>query len=126
MIKLSYRGKADWTNNESKSLYHLTIFVIINKILNTKNRRMLIFSNFLLKYYQLYRKTASDKNCLFSSHRVLRIFSVPHFLMLVKIDANKKIVLKSWQKILKKFLQTIIFIYYIENTFNYSSNNSFI
>ena len=25
------------------------------------------FNNFLLKYYQLYRKTARDKNCLVSS-----------------------------------------------------------
>jgi len=34
-----------------------------------------LFNNFLLKCYQFYRKTATHKNCLFSSHKALRIFS---------------------------------------------------
>jgi len=55
------------------------IFALINKItknlLITKNCRILVFNNFLLKFHQLYRKTARDKNCLFFSHKVLRIFS---------------------------------------------------
>jgi len=34
-----------------------------------------IFNNFFLNFYQLNRKTVRDKNCLFSLHRNLRIFS---------------------------------------------------
>ena len=57
-----------------KIFYHFAIFIMINEILITKNRKILIFNNFLLKYYHLYRKTARDKNCLFFSYKVLRIF----------------------------------------------------
>ena len=69
MINLSHRDKIDQI--EKKVLYHFTIFAIVNKILIAKNCRKLVFNNFLLKYNQLYRKTARDKNCLFSSHRIL-------------------------------------------------------
>jgi len=48
---------------------------------------VIIFGNNFFLKYQLCRKTARDKNCLFSSHRTLRIFSeffinflVLHFL----------------------------------------------
>jgi len=58
-------------NWEEKS----SIFAIVNKILITKNCRKLIFNKFLLKYYQLHRKTARDKNCLCFFHKTLRIFS---------------------------------------------------
>ena len=71
---INFRIGAEWIKLRRK-VHYFTIFVIVNKILITKNRRILVFNNFLLKYYQLYRKIASDKGCLFSSHRVLRIFS---------------------------------------------------
>ena len=64
--------------HESKNRLPFAIFTIVNKILITKNCRILIFNNFLFKYYHqiLYKKkTAIDKNCLFSFHRVLKIFS---------------------------------------------------
>ncbi|KYQ58877.1 hypothetical protein ALC60_02032 [Trachymyrmex zeteki] len=48
-----------------KFIYHFAIFALVNKILKLK-----IIEWFLIRHYQLYRKT-SDKNCLFSSHRVL-------------------------------------------------------
>ena len=57
-----------------KVLYHFAIFAIVNKILIAKNCHKLIFINFVLKYYQFYRKTTRDKNYLFSSRRALRIF----------------------------------------------------
>ena len=57
-----------------KVLYHFAIFAIVNKILIAKNCRKLVFNNFVLKYYQFYRKTTRDKNYLFFSHRTLRIF----------------------------------------------------
>ena len=56
-------------------LYHFAIFAIVNEILIIENRQKLVFNNFLLGYYQPYRKIARDKNCLLSSHRALRIFS---------------------------------------------------
>ena len=83
------------TKLNRKILYRFTIFTMINEILITKNYRILIFNNFLLKYYQLYRKTVRDKNYLFSSHRALKFFSeffqnflIPYFLILVKIVVN--------------------------------------
>jgi len=86
---------AEWIELSRKVLYHFAIFAIVNKILITKHCQILILNNFLLKYYQLYRKAARDKNHLFSSHKVLRIFSeffqnflIPYFLMLVKIRKN--------------------------------------
>ena len=63
------------TKLSRKVLYHFAIFVIVNKILIIKNCQILILNNFLLKYYQFYRKTAKDKNHLFFSHRTLKIFS---------------------------------------------------
>ncbi|KYQ52553.1 hypothetical protein ALC60_08415 [Trachymyrmex zeteki] len=48
-----------------KVMCHFEIFAVINKILRLK-----IVELVLIKHYQFYRKT-SDKNCLFSSHRVL-------------------------------------------------------
>ena len=66
----------NYSNNPIKFLYYFAIFAIVNKTLIIKNCQILaILNNFLLKYYQLYRKAARDKNHLFSSHKVLRIFS---------------------------------------------------
>ena len=86
------RGHVERTKLRRKVLYHFTIFAIINKILIAKNYRKLVFNNFLFKYYQLSEKTARDENCLFSSHRTLRIFSeffinflVLHFLIFINI-----------------------------------------
>jgi len=73
-------------------------------MLIAKNCQKLVFNNFLLKYYQLYRKTARDKYCLFFSHRVLRIFLevfqnflIPYFLMLIKMRkySTKKLIKNS-------------------------------
>jgi len=105
-----------------KVFYHFTIFAIVNKILITKYRRILVFNNFLFKYYQLYRKTASDKNCLFffiEFWEFFQNFLVPHFLMLVKIVTNAvlKKLIKNFEKILrvlweenKQFLSLIVFL----------------
>jgi len=70
-----FRIGAEWTKLRRKVLYYFAILAIVNKILIAKNYRKLIFNHFLLKYYQFYRKTIRDKNCLFSSYRALRIFS---------------------------------------------------
>jgi len=95
-----FRIGAEWTKLRRKVLYYFAILAIVNKTLIAKNYRKLIFNHFLFKYYQFYRKTVRDKNCLFSSYRALRIFSeflnifsvfLPYFL-LVKI---KKAILKS-------------------------------
>ena len=48
--------------------YYFAIFAIVYKILIIKNCRILVFNNFFLKYYQLYKKTSRNKNYLFSSH----------------------------------------------------------
>ena len=55
--------KVDGTKLSRKVLYYFIIFATVNKII--KNCLILIFNNFLLKYYQLYRKTVRDKNCCF-------------------------------------------------------------
>ena len=68
-----FRIGIEWTKLRRKVLYYFAIFAIVNKILITKNCRELTFNHFLFKY-QLYKKTARDKNCLFSSHKILRIF----------------------------------------------------
>jgi len=47
-------------------------------------------NNFLLKYYQLYRKAAKDKNHLSFSHKVLRIFSEFFNIVFFHFDKNKK------------------------------------
>ena len=73
------RGQIGRTKLRWKVLYHFAIFAIVNKILIAKNCRKLVFTNFLPKYYHLYRKTIRDENCLFSSHRTLRTF--PKFLV---------------------------------------------
>ena len=65
-----------------KILYYFAIFALVNKILITQRLPILILTNFLIKYYQLYRKTARDKKYLFSSHRTLRIFYQLHFFIL--------------------------------------------
>ena len=90
-----------------KVLYHFAIFAIVNEILITKNRQKLVFNNFLLEYYQPYRKIARDKNCLLSSHRALRIFSeffinflVLNFLIGNHFVQHKKI---HYWKVNKKF-----------------------
>jgi len=62
--------------------YHFIQFLYaIVKILIIKNHRILIFNKFLLKYNTINfiektRIKIVDKNCLFSSHRVLKIFSI--------------------------------------------------
>ena len=66
-------------------LYHFTIFlyndsyIMINKILMTKNCRILVFNNFFSQILSTLQKnfTVRNKNCLFffSSLRTLRIFS---------------------------------------------------
>jgi len=90
-----------------KVLYHFAIFAIINKVSIIKNHWMLVFNNFF-KYYQLYRKIARDKNCFFSSHKALRIFS--EFFILVLQFSYWQLLLPTWEnavlkKILKKFLE---------------------
>ena len=70
-----FRVLVQRTKLSRKVFYYFAIFAIVNKILITKDRRILVFNNFLLKYYHFYRKIASDKNYLFSSYKVLRIFS---------------------------------------------------
>ena len=69
------RGQVERVKLSRKVLYYFAIFAIVNEILITKNRQKQVFNNFLLEYYQLYRKIARDKNYLPSSHRALRIFS---------------------------------------------------
>ena len=92
------RGHFERVNLSPKVLYHFAIFAIVNEILITKNRRKLVFNNFVLEYYQFYRKIARDKNCLLSFHRAPRIFSeffinfsLLNFPMLNKMVPNKKI-----------------------------------
>ena len=51
----TFRGQVERAKLSRKVLYHFAIFIIVNKILITKNRRKLVFNNFLLEYYQLYR-----------------------------------------------------------------------
>ena len=63
-----------------KVFYHFAIFAVVNKILITNK----------LKYYQLYRKIARDKNHLFSSHKVLRIFSGFFDTVFSHVGKNKK------------------------------------
>jgi len=69
----------------------------------------LVFNNFLFKYYQLYRKTARDKNHLFSSHRTLRIFFrifyQLFYCIFLFLSTWENTVLKNSEKILKKFLK---------------------
>jgi len=73
------------------------------------------------KYYQLYRKTVTDKNYLFSSHKVLRIFSkffrnflISYFLILLKITMQyiKKLI-KNFEKFLKNFYEKKINDFYL-------------
>jgi len=86
------RGYVERTKLRRKVFYHFAIFAVINKILIAKNCRKLVFNNFLFKYYQFYRNIERDKNCLFPSHRILRIFSeffinflVLHFLIFINM-----------------------------------------
>jgi len=77
-------------------------------------------NNFLLKYYQLYRKAARDKNHLFSSHKVLKIFSefFKYFLMLVKIrKCSTKKLIKNSEKIFR-----ILWIFGILNGYRRKKN----
>jgi len=59
-------------------LYHFATSVIVNRIL-LKTAKILVsiifYSDTVNFTEKLYRKTVSDKNCLFFSLRVLRIFS---------------------------------------------------
>ena len=68
------RGQMERNKLSRKVLYHFAIFAIANKIFS-KNCWILVFNNFFLKYYQLYRKTARNENYLFSFHKVLKFFS---------------------------------------------------
>ena len=96
-------GQINWTKLNRKVIYHFAIFTIVNiKISTIKNCWTLVFNNFLLKYYQFYRKIAINKNYLFSFHRTLRIFSkffinflVLHFLIF--INMRKYGIKKFWK-----------------------------
>ena len=68
--------QVEQTKLSQKVFYHFAIFAIVNKILITKNYWKLIFNHFSLKYYQVYRKTARDKNCLVSSYRTQNFFRI--------------------------------------------------
>jgi len=87
---------AEWIKLRRKVFYYFAISAIVTKILIAKNCRKLVFNNFLLKYYQLYRKPARDENCLFSFHRTLRIFSEFFNTVFSHIGKNEKMqMLKS-------------------------------
>ena len=110
-LAIIYR-KVDGIKPNRKILYHFAIFVIINKTLIIKYRWILSFNNVLFKYYQLYRKSVRDKNCLFSSHKVLKIFSeffinflVLYFLIYWQLFLLtwENTILKNSEKIRKKF-----------------------
>ena len=58
-------GQVERIKLSRQALYCFVIFAIVNKILITKYRRILVFKNFLLKYYQLYRNRARDTQILF-------------------------------------------------------------
>ena len=101
----------EWIKLKRKIFYYFAIFVIINKILIAKNCRKLVFNNFLLKYYQLCRKTARDENYLFFSHRTLWIFSeffinflILHFLIFINM---RKYSIKKFWKSSKKLLELL-------------------
>ena len=105
-------GHIERTKLGRKILYYFAILAIVNKILIAKNCRKLIFNNFLFKYYQLYRKTARDKNCLFFSHRTLRIFSeffinflVLNFFIFINI---RKYGIKKFLKLYEKKINIFV------------------
>ena len=109
---ITFVDRADQTETKNP-VYHFAIFIIVNKILITKNCQILVLNHFLLKY-QLYRKTARDKNHLFSSHKVLRIFSeffqnflISYFLILVKMKKCTKKLIKNSEKILELYEKKI-------------------
>ena len=101
-----FHGQAERIKLSRKVLYHFAIFAIVNKILITKNCQKLVFNNFLLKYYQLYRKIAKNKNCLFFSYRTLKFFS-EFFINFLVLRSFIFINLRKYgiKKILKKFLE---------------------
>jgi len=78
----------------------------LHKLLITKNCQILVLNNFLLKYYQLYKNAARDKNHLFSSiikfWEFFQNFLIPYFFMLIKIRKyNIKKLIKNSEKILR-------------------------
>ena len=90
----SFAWEQNGLNWEEK--YHFAFFSIVNKIWITENCWKLAFNNFLLKYYQLYRTTAGDDNCLFFSYRARRIFFSELFnIIFFHVVKNEKMQLKS-------------------------------
>jgi len=103
------------TKLSRKVLYHFAIFAVVNKILIIKNCQILVLNNFLLKYYQLYRKTPRDKNHLFSSHRTLRIFSEFFSTAFFYFyQHEKKYDIKKFWKNFQNFIYKKIYIIHIE------------
>ena len=101
---ITHHEQVEWIKLSRKVIYHFAVYAIVNEILITKNCQILVLNNFLLKYYQLYRKAARDKNHLFS-YKILRIFQnflVPYFLMLIKIrKCSTKKLIKNSEKIFR-------------------------
>jgi len=91
----AFAEEAEWIKLRRKVLYQ---FSKVNKILIAKNCRKLVFNNFLLKYCQLYRKTARDKNYFYFFLIELfffRIFSEFFNTLFSHFDKNAVKVLKS-------------------------------
>ena len=77
----------------------------------------MVFNNFLLKYYEFYRKIARVKNCVFSSHKVLRIFS-EFFSVFSHVDKNScQYIKKCNTKMLIKNSKKIFRALWKENNF---------
>ena len=99
-----------------KVIYHFAIFVVVNRILITKNHRILVFNNFLLKYCQLYRKIARDKNCLFSSRRALnKIFFWIFYQLLNTAISYWQLFLSTWENAVLTNSEKILWILWKEN-----------
>jgi len=63
------------TKLSRKVLYHFAIFAMINEILIIKIAKYWFSIIFYSNTTNFTKKTARDKKCLFSSHKVLRIVS---------------------------------------------------
>jgi len=64
-----HHEQVEWIELNQKVIYHFAVYTTINEILIIKNCQILGLNNFLPKYlpkYQFYKKTARDKNHLFS------------------------------------------------------------
>jgi len=87
-----FRGLVERTKLSQKVLSIFAIFTIVTKILIIKNRRILIFNNFLLiiNFTKKQQMTKIVYFLLIKFWEFFQNFLVPLFLMLVKIVANKK------------------------------------